>query len=57
MKQRTFYINMKGSYGIETVDEFDDRKEAVRCLKEYRFGDASNYYYLSQRCTNDWKNK
>jgi len=57
MKQRTFYINMKGSYGIETVDEFDDRKEAVRCLKEYRFGDTSNYYYLSQRCTNDWKNK
>ena len=48
---------MKGSYGIETVDEFDDRKEAVRCLKEYRLGDASNYYYLSQRCTNDWKNK
>lgn len=55
------YINFKGPYGIETCDEFDydnslERGEAHRCLKEYQMvGDY--YYYLSQRCTNDWRNK
>ena len=56
------YINMKGNYGIETVDEFpynnrEERAEAKRCLNEYRYGDTCNTYYLSQRSTNDWRNK
>jgi len=56
------YINMKGNYGIETVDEFEynnkeERTEAKRCLNEYRIADRSNNYYFSQRCTKDWNNK
>ena len=56
------FINIKTSKGVETVDEFEynnkeERKEAKRCLSEYRLSDSYNYYYMSQRCTNDWRNK
>ena len=47
------YINMKSSYGIETVDEFNTRREAFKILKEYRMADNTQYYYLSQRATNE----
>ena len=53
---------MRGSFGVETVDEFDyntkeERKEAKRCLNEYRTSDTYNNYYLSQRCTKEWSEK
>ena len=54
----TTYINIKNGSEIETIDEFETRKEAFKMLKEYRI--ASNYYssaYLSQRCTNSWRNR
>jgi len=51
------YINIKGNYGIETVDQFDTYKEAKEMLKEYRLSDAYNYYYISQRCTKEWMTK
>ncbi len=60
---KTMYVNCKRSgWGIETVDEFpantrDERKEARRCLNEYRICDSTAYYYLSQRSTKDWKDK
>lgn len=58
----TRYINMRGPYGVETVDEFPynnkaERKEAHFCLGEYRFGDPYNSYYMSQKCTNEWREK
>ena len=49
------YINMKGNYGIETVDEFETYREALKMLREYRIADDYNHYYISQRCTKDWK--
>lgn len=58
MKKR--YIQLRYNGQTETIDEFDyntqeERKEAHRCLNEYRIL-GGGYYYLSQRCTNDWKN-
>ena len=56
------YINIKSDYGVETVDEFDyntkaDRQYFRKMLNEYNISDLSNYYYPSQRCTNDWRKK
>jgi len=53
----TTYINMKGNYGIETVDEFETRKEATEMVKEYRLGDRTNDYYLSSRSTKEWRER
>ena len=40
----------KRPYGnLETVDEFESRKEAINNLKEYRIYDTSAFYYLSQK--------
>ncbi len=51
------YINRKDSYGnFETVGEFNqERKYAKEMLKEHRLSDASAYYYMSQRCCQDWR--
>jgi len=48
------YIQLKGDYGLETVDEFDTYKEAREMLKEYRMSDPSGYYYMSQRACAGW---
>lgn len=53
----TTYINMKGDYGIETIDEYTTHKEANLMLKEYKISDKTNHYYISQRCTQEWKEK
>lgn len=56
------YLNFKGSYGVETVDELsmsdfntakDFRKELNRLVKEYSIAGIS--VYISSRCTKDWK--
>jgi len=54
------YLNLKDPYtnNIETIDQFETRKEARAMRKEYQI--ASSFYsglYLSQRSTNDWRNK
>jgi hypothetical protein len=51
------YINIKNNGEVETVDEFETRKEAVLMVNEYQYSDLSNHYYLSQRSTNEWKEK
>jgi len=57
---RTIYINRKDCYGnLETVDEFTvndfkGRKYAKEMLKEYRLGDRSAHYYISQKACKDW---
>ena len=48
------YIQRKDENGIETVDEFDTRKEAIAMLAEYRFSDRFASYYISQRACKDW---
>ena len=51
------YINIKNGGAVESVDEFETYKEAKEMVKEYNLSDSYNHYYISQRCTNDWKNK
>ena len=51
------YINWKVSGKVETVDQFETRKEAKEAIPEYQM--AYNYQgevYLSSRCTKDWGN-
>jgi len=50
-----YYINIKQSGNVETLDQFETFKEAKTMLKEYRI--ASPYYhgaYISSRCTKAW---
>jgi len=50
------YIQRKSYDGnLETVDEFESRKEAVNNLKEYRIYDTSAFYYISQKPCRDWQ--
>ena len=58
------YINLKSSYGVETVDELSEKdfttykdflKEFKRLLSEYRL--AGMAVYSSNRCTKEWRNK
>ena len=50
------YIQRKDPYGnLETVDEFESRKEAINNLKEYRIYDTSAFYSLSQKPCRDWQ--
>ena len=49
------YIQRKDSNGLETVDEFTNRKEARAMLDEYRLSDWSAVYYISSRCCKAWK--
>ena len=51
------YIQRKDSNGLETIDEFETRKEAREMLKEYKLSDPYGYYYLSSRCCKHWKMK
>jgi hypothetical protein len=60
---KTVYLNMKSSYGTETVDQISREDFATRAeyVKELR-SMIANYHlvgmavYTSRRCTNDWKN-
>ena len=50
------YIQRKDDYGyLETVDQFDSRKEAVNMLWEYRRSDTSAFFYISQRPCRNWQ--
>ena len=68
MKNITRYFNMRGPYGVETVDELssdeeghnfktrsDFNREINRLVTEYRMGGMP--VYTSSRCTKDWRNK
>lgn len=57
------YFNLKSVYGVETVDQinrkdFGSYKEYKAELKNMLSGymAAGMVVYLSQRCTNDWRN-
>lgn len=49
------YIQRKDRNGLETVDQFNTRKEALAMLKEYRIADPYADYYLSSRACKNWK--
>lgn len=60
----TIYLNMRGPYGIETVDEFTKTpdqttksfmKEVYEAIRDYHL--AGMNVYTSSRPTKDWKNK
>jgi hypothetical protein len=51
------YIQRKDQNGLETVDEFETRKEAREMLKEYQLSDRSAFYYTSSRACKAWKLK
>jgi len=58
------YFNYKTGYGVETVDQIDQkdfiwykeyRQELRRLLNEYRL--AGMNVYISSRSTKDWREK
>ena len=49
------YIQRRGDGYLETVDEFDTRKEADAMLSEYQLSDPSASYYISSRACGNWK--
>lgn len=49
------YIQRKDGSDLETVDQFDTRKEARAMLAEYRMADPYASYYLSSRACKGWK--
>jgi len=52
------YINIVENGKVETLDEFETKKEAREMLKEYRT--ASWYYssaYMSSRSTKEWRSR
>ena len=57
MKKKTTptYIQRRDGRNLETVDEFDTRKEAREMLREYRMSDPAAVYYLSGRACKGWK--
>jgi hypothetical protein len=55
MAQIMIYIQRRGDGYLETVDEFETRKEARLMLAEYRMSDPSAYYYIISRACKEWK--
>jgi hypothetical protein len=51
------YIQRKDGRQLETVDQFETRKEARAMLAEYRLSDPSADYYLSQRACRAWRDE
>jgi len=49
------YIQRKDTRQLETVDEFETRKEARAMLTEYRLSDPYGMYFLSSRPCKAWK--
>ena len=52
---KTYYIQRKDAHQLETVDQFETRKEAREMVREYRTADPSAVYYISTRPGKNWK--
>lgn len=50
-----YYIQLRSSYGLETVDEFNGIKEARIMLEEYCLSHPDGSYYISTRCCKAWR--
>lgn len=51
----TIYINYKGVEGNETIDEFDNPKEAIVALRHYQQSDRTGQYWTSSKPCKGWK--
>ena len=51
-----YYIQRKDLDGLEleTVDEFETKKEAREMLYEYQLSDSYGNYYISTRPCSNW---
>lgn len=49
-----YYIQRKDGQDLETVDQFDTRKEAREMVKEYQISDTSARFYISTRACKHW---
>lgn len=61
---KPIYLNMKTSYGIETVDEFSrEQNQSPKEFRAYVSKMVQEYHlagmpvYRSSRCTKEWKEK
>lgn len=50
-----YYIQRKDSLRLETVDQFEDWREAVDNCKEYNISDTCADYYISTRACKHWR--
>jgi len=50
------YINIKYNGHIETIDEASTMKEARQMVREYNYLNDGVKYYISNKCTNEWRN-
>lgn len=61
MSQQTYFINISGPWGVETIDEFTgDPDGAEYLIGEYRlvYGPYSEHrVFLSSQCTKDWRDR
>ena len=48
------YVNRRGQGYLETVDQFDTRKEARAMITEYRMSDPAGSFHLSTRACKGW---
>ena len=49
------YINIKPTYEVKTIDQFETYKEAIKICKEYNLSDSYNSYYVSKKSTKEWR--
>jgi hypothetical protein len=52
---KRYYIQRQGEGYLETVDEFETRKEAKLMLAEYQANDSGGIHYISQRACKGWQ--
>ena len=52
-----YYIQRSGNGYLETVDEFETRREARAMLAEYQLADPAGRYYLSTRACKEWRHR
>jgi hypothetical protein len=52
----TYFINRQSGRYNETVDEYEDKAEALKVLPKYQLNDHGRAFYsVSQVCRPNWK--
>lgn len=49
-----FYIQRRTGKQLETIDEYETRKEATDACREYNLVDKFAYHYVSRRACNSY---
>jgi len=49
------FIQRKDGNNLETVDQFETRKEAREMVREYAISDPDATFYISTRACKHWK--